>query len=146
MIFNREKVRKESNNWVEIVLETRFWKFEAISSKFLLVFHGFEVHIFVEWKLDTRFKIPVKLNLFTSPCLNSLILLLNFMLVILNSWLLTAEFNTQLLSSPNSTINCELLMTEKFTFTRNIFIVTCTNVWIEVDVWVTECFTNVKLF
>ena len=57
------------------------------------------------------------------------------MLVILNSWILTAEFNVQLLSSPNSTINCELLMTEKFIPTRNSFILTYTNVWIEVGDW-----------
>ena len=37
----------------------------------------FEVHIYVGWNLHSRFKIPVKLNLLTSPCLNSLILLLN---------------------------------------------------------------------
>ena len=37
MIFNCGKVWKEWNGWIKVVLETRFLKFKAISSKFKFV-------------------------------------------------------------------------------------------------------------
>ena len=72
MIFNCGKVWIELNNWKEVVLGTSFLKFKAILSTFIFVFSG--------WTLcwTESIWILAKLCLFTSACLNSLILLLNF--------------------------------------------------------------------
>ena len=75
IIFNCGKVWIELNNWKEVVLGTRFLKFKAILSTFIIIFPGWTHHIFVG---RNPFEILANMCLFTSPYLNSLILLLNF--------------------------------------------------------------------
>ena len=59
-----------------------YWEHDCLNSKRFcqncyLSCPVFEVHIVVEWKLHNPLEVPAKLCLFTFPCLNGLILLLN---------------------------------------------------------------------
>ena len=115
--------------------------FQFVKLKFLLVGNCTVLSQFLE-----------KLYLFTSPCLNGLILSLN--LCYISKSVITAKFlshcDIRLLGIPISKSNCVLFMADNSTPTSNSFIFTCNNFWTKLADWtgwmVEMSFTNIKPF